>query len=144
MTADPVDWEALEALARAARQNAYAPYSGYRVGAAIRSADGRVFSGCNVENASFGLCLCAERNAVGSLVANGAQGISAVVVVTAGPRVGTPCGMCRQVLFELTDDAPVRLVAVADDGSVIERRDTSVAVLLPDGFRGDLVPSRRS
>jgi len=105
--------ERLVRAARAARENAHAPYSGFRVGAAVR-AGRRVHAGCNVENASYGLTLCAERNAVTAAVAAGARRIEAVVVVTATPLPTPPCGACLQVLAEFGGpDLPVTLVGAA-------------------------------
>lgn len=96
-------WAELFEAAEGARQRAYAPYSRFRVGAAVRGEDGRVFVGCNVENASFGLTVCAERNAVAALVAGGASKAVAVAIVVDSDRPTPPCGMCRQVLSELGD-----------------------------------------
>jgi cytidine deaminase len=124
-----IDWAGLEAAARAARENAYAPYSEYRVGAALLAEDGRVFAGCNVENASYGLCQCAERSAIGAAVAAGARRFVAIAVVTGGATPATPCGMCRQVLAEFPPRFPVRCVSI--DGGVLE---TDTAALLPLGF----------
>ncbi|HVY47752.1 MAG TPA: cytidine deaminase [Minicystis sp.] len=124
----------LEAAARAARARAYAPYSGYAVGAALRTKSGRIYAGCNVENASYGLCLCAERSAVAQMVAAGEREPVAIAVVTAGPVVGTPCGMCRQTLAEFARDMPVRL---AVDAPGVPAKDTTLAALLPDAFRAD-------
>ncbi len=132
-----MDWAELERHAVAVRRNAHAPYSRYQVGAALRTADGRVFVGCNVENASYGLCLCAERAAIAAMVSAGASAPRALVVVTQGPRPGSPCGMCRQVLAEFAVDLPVRLVA---EGHPDATRDTTLAELLPDAFRSDSLP----
>jgi len=125
----------LVAEAKKVRKKAYAPYSKYRVGAAIATKSGKIFTGCNVENASYGACLCAERNAVAAMVAAGETTPVACAVVTAGPRPGSPCGICRQVLFEFSADMPIVLVAdgpnVKSDGA---RRETTLAELLPDGF----------
>lgn len=124
-----IDWDALEAAASEARSRAYAPYSGYAVGAALLGDDGRVFVGVNVENASYGLTLCAERSAVAAAVAAGVRRFQAIVVATGGPRAGAPCGMCRQVLAELGPSFPVR--CISDQG---DRLETSVAELLPHPF----------
>jgi cytidine deaminase len=120
----------LIAAARAVRKRAYAPYSNYFVGAAIATRSGKIFTGCNVENASFGATFCAERSAVAQMIATGERHPVACAVVTAGPRAGSPCGICRQVLWEFARDMPIALVT---DGG--KRRDTTLAKLLPDGFR---------
>ncbi|MFN7702048.1 MAG: cytidine deaminase [Deltaproteobacteria bacterium] len=124
-----IDWPLLEASAREAREQAYAPYSAYRVGAALLAEDGRVFTGANVENASYGLCQCAERSAIGAAVTAGARRFSAIAIVTGGAVPATPCGMCRQVLAEFPPSFPVR--CVSSEGGVVE---TDTAALLPSGF----------
>lgn len=131
---DPAD-HALLAAARAARAHAHAPYSRFRVGAAVRSADGRVFPGCNVENAAYGLCHCAERTALCSAIAAGVRAgeVEALAVIgdTAGPI--SPCGACRQVMFEL--GGPGLRVLLANLAG--EQRLTTAGELLPDGFAFD-------
>ncbi len=113
------------------RANAYAPYSVYHVGAAILGADGRVYVGCNVENASFGLTMCAERVALGCMVANGCKTVAAVAIVT---RDGaSPCGMCRQSLAEFVDEPDSLTVWLVDDGGNVE--GTTLGELWPKGFR---------
>ncbi|MEQ9507045.1 MAG: cytidine deaminase [Hyphomonas sp.] len=107
MSAAPIDWAALKAAALAARARAYAPYSEYKVGAALLAESGEVFPGCNVENATFGATCCAERTAVFSAVAAGQTAFRAIAVATAGPGAGTPCGICRQVLAEFGGDIEV-------------------------------------
>jgi len=121
--------------ARAVRAHAHAPYSRYQVGAAVRAASGKIYVGANVENASYGLALCAERSAVAAAISAGEKKISAVAVVTATSPPAAPCGMCRQVLAEFgADDLPIALVN--DSG---ERADTTLGALLPHAFRsGDL------
>lgn len=125
----------LVAAATAARANAYAPYSNFRVGAAVRANDGRIFGGCNVENAAYGLCNCAERTALFAAVAAGIRpgGFSAIAVTgdTAGPI--SPCGACRQVLFELGGPG-LRVLLTNLRGDL---RLTTAAALLPDGFAFD-------
>jgi cytidine deaminase len=125
--------EKLVVAAKEARTRAYAPYSHYRVGAAILTKSGKVFAGCNVENASYGACLCAERNAIGQMVAAGATEPVACVVVTRGPKAGSPCGICRQVLSEFATDMKVVLVGEGDAGEDA-RRETTLGALLPDAF----------
>jgi len=111
-----------------AREHAYAPYSGYLVGAALLTASGKVFTGCNVENASYSATICAERGAVAQVIAAGERAIVALAVVTANGAA--PCGICRQVLNEFGRDA---IVVLADPSGAI-LQETTVAALLPDGF----------
>ncbi len=102
--------ESLFNAASEVRKNAYAPYSNYHVGAALLTDDGEIFLGCNVENASYGLTICAERNAIASAVAKGKKNFSAILVLTRDENPGTPCGACRQVMGEFFNpDAPVFL-----------------------------------
>jgi cytidine deaminase len=114
--------------AREAMRNAYAPYSEFRVGAAIEATDGRVFAGCNVESASYGLTICAERMALGAAVAAGARAFRRVAVTTEVEPPAAPCGACRQLLAEFG----VNLEVVAA-GPSTERRWT-LGALLPDAF----------
>src|SRR5438067_12273423 len=93
-------WQRLADAAKAASAHAYCPYSGYAVGAAVLADDGSIASGCNVENASFGLTVCAERNAIFRAIADGAKTIVALALHTPTPEVATPCGACRQVIAE--------------------------------------------
>ena len=99
----------LVALARAARQNAFAPYSNFQVGAALLSADGRVFTGCNVENATYGLTVCAERVALFKAISEGARQFTAVAVVADTEEPTPPCGACRQLLWEFGGNLEVIL-----------------------------------
>ena len=135
-------WARLIAAAEEVRHRAYAPYSRYHVGASVLTKSGAIFSGCNVENASYGLALCAERNALGHMIAAGERDPIAVVVVTAGPVAGSPCGMCRQSLAEFGPDTlPVRLRV---SGQPSSERVLLLGTLLPDAFRGDVLPSDAS
>jgi cytidine deaminase len=134
MTAPP--WKKLVEEANRARDNAHAPYSNYRVGAALVTTDGRIFAGCNVENASYGVTLCAERNAVSQMVAAGAREIAALVVVTQGPEPGSPCGVCRQTLAEFADDLPIGLTIAGEE---MPRTFETLRDIFPKPFRGDLV-----
>lgn len=129
-----IDWDALILAARSVRGHAYAPYSGYRVGAAILAADGHVYTGVNVENVSFGLTVCAERTALGSMMTAGCQEIVAIAISTADG--GSPCGMCRQSLAEFAPDLEsVLVLCVGDDG---QRLEMSLAELLPAAFQAEL------
>jgi cytidine deaminase len=127
--ADAKQMAKLIVAAKKARENAYAPYSKYRVGAAIATKSGAVYTGCNVENASYGATICAERNAIGAMVAAGDDSPIACAVVTAGPKAAAPCGICRQVLYEFAPDMEIALVTAEG-----KRRDARLAELLPDGF----------
>lgn len=127
----------LVALATEAQKAAYAPYSKFRVGAAIRSS-GHAYSGANVENASYGLSMCAERSAIFAAVRAGSQQLEEVVVITDASPPSSPCGACRQVLFELAKDANAVLVTAINPQG--ERRSWTLAQLLPDGFKGDELP----
>ena len=123
--------EQLIAQAITARERAYAPYSHYRVGAAVLTADGRVFTGCNVENAVYPLTICAERVAITKAISEGAREIVAVAVVT--ENGGTPCGSCRQVIREFGQpDTPIYVAQ--PDGHY---RQFTLEHLLPESFSAD-------
>jgi cytidine deaminase len=131
---DPGMVEDLVARAHAARERAYAPYSRFFVGAALRTNDGRVFDGANVENASYGLTICAERVAAASAVAGGARRIDAIAVVGGWSRPAAPCGACRQFLFEFNPEMLVVAESPAGD-----RKEWRLSDLLLEGFGpGDL------
>lgn len=119
----------LVAIARGARAHAYAPYSGFAVGAAVLCADGRIFAGCNIENVSLGATVCAERVALFTARAAGAEQIVALAVAGPGAQPTPPCGICRQVLAEL---APQAVVVMAGESG--PWRLSSVAELLPEPF----------
>jgi cytidine deaminase len=131
-----IDWPALRAAATAAAQRAYAPYSGLRVGAAGLAADGQVVTGCNVENSSYGLTLCAECGLVSALHASGARAgaLQAVAIVAGDGQPLLPCGRCRQLLLEA--GGPDLLVDTAE-GPV------ELKVLLPAAFTGADLAARR-
>ena len=97
----------LAEIARAVRDRAHAPYSHFQVGAALESENGKVFSGCNVENISYGLTICAERNAVFAAVASGSRAFRRIVIVADSKEPVTPCGACRQVLSEFSENMEV-------------------------------------
>ena len=120
---------ALRAAAEAVLPHAHAPYSKLHVAAALADRSGRVYTGVNVENASYGLTVCAERNAVAAAVAAGADELRALVVISSAPHMITPCGACRQVLLELAPDLDVR--CYGGDGSKLA---TTARKLLPHAF----------
>ena len=133
----PPDLDDLVEAARAARQAAYAPYSDYAVGAALRTEGGRLFQGCNVENAMYGAAVCAERVAILTAVAAGARRIAALAVVTEGG--GTPCGFCRQVMAEFaTPDLPVAIA-----GPEGPYRVRTLGQLLPEAFTAAALEAAR-
>lgn len=122
----------LLAAAREAQAAAYAPYSNFAVGAAVLLSDGTIYHGCNIENASFGLTICAERVAVFNAVADGRLDIAAVAVVTSAAKLARPCGACRQVIAEFSQAAnPIMLLTACADGETILE---SITDLLPDTF----------
>lgn len=136
-TLEAIDWAALEAAARAARERAHAPYSRFLVGAAILTDDGTVVAGCNVENRSYGLSICAERTAVVRAVAAGLldrdRPLRAVLVVTDTAPPASPCGMCRETLREFGDESlPVRLANLAG-----EHVEHTLGALHPHAFEFD-------
>ncbi len=126
--------DALIAAARTAREHAHAPYSDFRVGAAVRAKSGRIFTGCNVENATFGLTLCAERVAVFKAISEGERGFEAVAVVADTDALTPPCGACRQILWEFCGDAEVVLANL--HGKVERYR---MSALLPKPFDGSFL-----
>lgn len=130
MNLDPQQIDELVQAALAVRQRAHAPYSDFHVGAALRTTAGKIFYGCNVENASYGLAICAERNAITTMVAEGETRIAAMVVVTKG--AGSPCGACRQVMSEFGDNFPIYLV---DSETEQISRMRTMDELLPDAFK---------
>jgi cytidine deaminase len=103
------EYDALISAAKQARENAHAPFSDFRVGAAVRANSGRVYSGCNIENASYGLTCCAERVAIFKALSEGERGFEAIAVVTETDDLTPPCGACRQIIWEFCGDVPVIL-----------------------------------
>ncbi|TCR63929.1 cytidine deaminase [Bosea sp. BK604] len=125
-----VDFEGLFAAARAAQARAYAPYSRFKVGAAVLGDDGAIYPGCNVENAAYPVGVCAEAGAISAMIAGGGRAIHAVLVLGDGEELVTPCGACRQRIREFA--APETPVAIAGPGGI--RARLSLAELLPASF----------
>lgn len=125
----PATWRKLEAKAKAAAKNTYSPYSRFPVGAAILMGSGKVYTGANIENASYGLCNCAERSAIFAAASAGERVLKAVAVYTPTQTATTPCGACRQVINEFGPEASV--VSVCDSK---ERIETICSALLPGAF----------
>ena len=128
---DDAVWEKLAHAAIAARELAYAPYSKFAVGASLLGVNGQVFSGCNVENATYGATSCAERTAYGTAVQQGVLEFVALCVVTDVDEPAAPCGICRQVIAEFSDDLPIMMLAM--NGS---RKFATLNELLPHRFSG--------
>ena len=125
---DESAWDALKHAATQARTNAYAPYSGFAVGAAVLAKSGTVFAGCNVENASYGATICAERAALAAAVAAGERELQGLVITSGAKNPTPPCGICRQSLAELAPNLPIR--SYTDNG----RTDYELASLIPEAF----------
>lgn len=134
---DNIDRDALVQEAIGVRERAYAPYSHYPVGAAVLARSGRVYSGCNVENASYGLTICAERASIFRAISEGEKEFVALAVVTS--NAGTPCGACRQVFFEF---APKDAIVIIADTSGRVLHTYTIGELLKDGFGPTHLPSR--
>ncbi len=131
-TLNETEKDALIAAARDAQASAYAPYSNFAVGAAVLLSDGSIHQGCNIENASFGLTICAERVAIFRAVAAGRMDIAAVAVVTSAPKLCKPCGACRQVIAEFSRaDSPIIIISTTASG--LSATET-ITDLLPDNF----------
>jgi cytidine deaminase len=121
-----METEQLIETAREAKSRAYAPYSNFAVGATLETVDGKVFTGCNVENISFGLTICAERSAVSAAVSAGSRDFKKIVIISDSKRPISPCGACRQVLAEFSPN--LEIISVGCDG---ERYETTLDLLLP-------------
>src|SRR6476620_9481626 len=132
------DLDRLFQAARAAQDKAYAPYSRFRVGAAIEATDGRIFAGCNVENAAYPVGSCAEAGAISAMVAAGASRIAAIVVMGDGEHLVTPCGGCRQRIREFA--AAETMIHIAGPEGI--RRSFKLEELLPHSFGPDNLNAR--
>jgi len=138
--ADPLDVKQYNKLidaASEARKLAYAPYSGFQVGAALATSAGKIYTGCNVESVSLGLTICAERSAIATAIAQGTKDFVAIAVVTAGKNPAVPCGACRQIMAEFNTN--MKIVAATVDGKV---QEFDLAELLPFPSQGILEGSR--
>lgn len=122
------DKEMIE-IARQVSRKAYAPYSNYKVGAALKTKSGKIFSGCNVENSSYGLTNCAERTAVFKAVSEGETEFEEIVIFTDSEKLPTPCGACRQVLAEFGSELKIKMI------SNKEEKESTIDKLLPLGFK---------
>jgi cytidine deaminase len=116
------DFDQLITIAKQSRENAHAPYSNFRVGAALRASSGRIFGGCNVENATYGLTVCAERVAILKAISEGERGFDAISVVTDTDTLTPPCGACRQLIWEFCGDVPVMLANLKGKTEQIQMR----------------------
>jgi cytidine deaminase len=123
------EYDALIAAAKSTRENAHAAYSNFRVGAGLRATSGRIFGGCNVENATYGLTVCAERVAIFKAISEGERGFDAIAVVTDTEALTPPCGACRQLIWEFCGDIPVILANLEGKVEVIPMK-----VLFPKPF----------
>jgi len=134
MKMDDLVVQEMRVAAETAMNNAYCRYSKFRVGAAVLTSDGEIFAGCNVENASYGLTMCAERNAIFQAVAKGAlskeRKLKAVVVVTPKEKVTPPCGACRQVIYEFCEEADADIFIFGANNA----DSFKLSMLLPDAF----------
>lgn len=128
-----MDYSELYGIAKEARKNAYAPFSGFRVGAALLTEEGRVYTGVNVENSSYGATICAERTAFVKALSEGERRFSAIAV-SAGEEEALPCGICRQFMFEFAPDLTVITAGTGPDGEEM-LRIRPLGELLPEGFR---------
>lgn len=130
------DWDALVAAATEVREQAWAPFSNFQVGAALLAADGTVYTGCNVENRTFGLTICAERNAVTTAIADGRREFVAVVVVTDASPPAPPCGMCRETLVEFALQSPSKDLEILSANLDGERKHYRLSEIFPEPFAG--------
>lgn len=130
MTANQINENELIEQAKIAMGNAYAPYSKVKVGAALLDKSGQIFLGCNVENASYGLTICAERTAVGCAITSGSHDFTAIAIVNSTDTVFSPCGACCQVLAEFSDK--IQVIMVSKTGEIVR---SDIKSLLPNAFK---------
>ncbi|MBQ3818906.1 cytidine deaminase [bacterium] len=125
-----MEYSELLQKAKEASKHAYAPYSKFAVGACVLTSTGKIYTGCNFENSSFGMTICAERNAIGSAITDGERKIKAVAIYSPNMKNCTPCGACRQVMSEFISDDGLDIVVEAENGIKIYKLDQ----LLPEIF----------
>lgn len=126
-----MDYEFLMQKAKEASENAYAPYSNFPVGACVLTPSGNTYTGCNVENASYGLAICAERSAISKAISNGEKSLSAIAIYAPKMIECLPCGSCRQVIYEFQNDKEVEVITRTEKGYKIYK----INELLPKGFK---------
>ena len=117
------EYDALTTTAKQARQNAHAPFSNFKVGAALRTASGKIYGGCNVENATYGLTVCAERVAIFKAISEGERQFDAIAVATDTDTLTPPCGACRQLIWEFCGDVPVIMTNLKGKAETIRMRE---------------------
>lgn len=132
---EKIDWDSLYSVADRYRKNAYAPYSHFQVGAAVLGNSGEIYGGCNVENASYGLTQCAERNAISAAVGNGETEIKAILILTDTDSLTAPCGACRQFIYELGSQCQVRIMNTKG-----QYQSFLITALLPEAFDSKYLP----
>lgn len=125
-----MDYNELLEKAKEAAENAYVPYSKFKVGACVLTENDKIYTGCNFENSSFGLTICAERNAIGTAIADGEQKIKAVAIYSPNMKRCFPCGACRQVMHEFVSQNGMDIITEADEGIEVH----NLKDLLPEGF----------
>lgn len=126
-----MDYDVLFKKAQEVSKNAYAKYSEFIVGASVLAQSGKIYTGCNIENASYGLAICAERSAIANAIANGEKSILAVAIYSPNMENCLPCGACRQVIFEFQKDKEVEIITKTHAGYKIYK----INELLPEGFK---------
>jgi len=125
-----MDYNELLNLAKKASENAYTPYSKFKVGACVLTKNNKTYTGCNFENSSFGLTICAERNAIGSAIADGERKIKAIAIYSPNTKHCYPCGACRQVMSEFPADSGLDVITETENGFEVHE----IKELLPKGF----------
>lgn len=126
-----MDYNELMQKAKEVSKNAYAKYSNFAVGACVLSDNGKTYCGCNMENSSYGLTICAERNAIANAIANGETSFSAIAIYSPNQEDCFPCGACRQVIYEFQQDKEIEIVTESDGNIKV----TKINNLLPEGFK---------